>query len=192
MIEPAFIGCVAAGAFLVGDFVGYVIGKRSAKRAVSSAVAEARERWADQDAFMNAVNAYSAPSARTTARMPCMGTRNRRDEMLQSDWLAILEEPVPLASLDGRTTEPKPGDTRIVEITTVVPHLWRLDRYHDAYVRQNSQYNKEPRTIPAGWARVKVGRYSNGMFESEQEARDAAEGPRVVAYFPKEETPDVG
>lgn len=84
----------------------------------------------------------------------------------------------------GEGVEAKPGDQRVVHIASVIPHLWRVDQYHDAYTSRDSRYGGLAREVPAGWRNRAIGQYENGLFESLELALAATNPPTVVEYIP--------
>lgn len=86
----------------------------------------------------------------------------------------------------GDPLVPQPGDRRIVEITTVTPHLFRVDRFNPAYEKED-RARKCVIRVPARWWPLPVGKYENGLFLTEADARAAIGGPFTVAEFKVEE-----
>lgn len=199
-VEPDIVLLLCVFAAILGLGVGVLLGMSRARLMVSRALDDERDRQAFLKSHARPpTGGYSVESTlsrlaeqkqmaawdmKLPAGDPLYAPKPQEKDPLDVSPMEIpgwKSEPSPLIVTAGEPKAPKPGDMRVVEITSVVPHLFRLDRYHDTYERSDHRA-PAPYTVPAGWAPCKgYGKHRNGLFLTAAEAKAAMGGPVVVA-----------
>ena len=195
---------IASGAifYLIGHVVGDIHGRKLS--AEKETAAFHRGHTMAEKAFRNAGLMRPCPTVRIGTEIDRLILQGSEGPVAKTtfrprkepNWHAVERafdipgagqfDPVgPILTL-GDPLVPKPGDRRIVEITTVTPHLFRVDRFNGAYEKSDSVH-KRIIHVPARWWPYPIGRYENGLFLSEADARSACAGPFVLHEFKAED-----